>query len=152
RAKARRTGEPIPLAFPSNAPLFNVPLHLNRNLTKDLKAAGIPVRDANGLVVDVHALRHTFGTMLARGGVTPRRAQELMRHSDPRLTSNVYTHLRLHDTRGALDVLPDLPVNRPTPDIQRAVAGGESLAPLLAPTQCKLVQAGSSPVTLASAS
>ncbi len=38
--------------------------------------------DDQGHVLDFHALRHTFGTNLARCGVHPRTAQELMRHSD----------------------------------------------------------------------
>jgi integrase len=88
--------------------LLPVPLHLVRHLTADLKAAGIPKVDEQGCVVDVHGLRHTFNTLLAKGGVHQRVAQELMRHSDPRLTANVYTHLRVSDTAGALDALPSL--------------------------------------------
>ena len=36
-------------------------------------------------ILDFHALRHTFATMLACAGVSPRVAMELMRHSDRRL-------------------------------------------------------------------
>lgn len=105
----------------ADARLFAVPVHLNRSLQADLKAAGISTVDGRGFVVDVHALRHTFGTNLARGGVSPRTAQELMRHSDQRLTNAVYTSLGLQDTRGALDALPALPL------------AGRELAPVLAP-------------------
>lgn len=35
-------------------------------------------------------------------------AQELMRHSDIRLTMNVYTHLHLADTPGAVEALPSI--------------------------------------------
>jgi integrase len=45
--------------------------------------------------VDVHAMRHTFGTHLSRGGVEPRTAQAAMRHSKLDLTMNVYTDPRL---------------------------------------------------------
>ena len=41
--------------------------------------------------MDLHALRKTFGTLLAASGVAPRVAMELMRHSDMKLTINVYT-------------------------------------------------------------
>ena len=41
-------------------------------------------------------------------GVLPRMAQELMRHSDIRLTMNVYTHLQLIDTAGAVESLPSI--------------------------------------------
>ena len=58
---------------------------------KDLAAAGIPFEDARGRRVDIHALRKTFGTLLAANGVSPRVAMELMRHSDMKLTMGVYT-------------------------------------------------------------
>ena len=61
--------------------------------------------------VDVHALRHTFGTLLSKGGVPLRTAQAAMRHSDPSLTANVYTDPQLLDVAGALDVLPRLPLD-----------------------------------------
>jgi hypothetical protein len=117
--------------------LFCVPLHLNRNMKKDLKAAGIPARDECGLVVDVHALRHTFGTLLARGGVTPRVTQELLRHSDPRLTANAYTHLKSTDTGAALAALPAL----------SATPAAGSLALPLALPECKQGQNGTIPDT-----
>ena len=58
---------------------------------KDLAAAEIPFKDARGRRVDIHALRKTFGTLLASSGVSPRVAMELMRHSDMKLTMGVYT-------------------------------------------------------------
>jgi hypothetical protein len=65
-------------------------------LRADLKAAGIqPVVGAR--VVDLHALRVTFITHLALGGVPLAVTQKLARHSDPWLTSNVYTSLGLAD-------------------------------------------------------
>jgi integrase len=64
-------------------------------LREDLIACGIAVRDDLGRVVDFHALRHTFGSMLARAGIPPRVAMELMRHSDMRLTQNSYTDATL---------------------------------------------------------
>jgi integrase len=79
---------------------------LLRGFNLDLKAAGIPKRDAQGRTVDVHCLRHTFVTLLARNGVSPSVAQKLMRHSDIRLTMNTYTHLELADTAGAVAALP----------------------------------------------
>ena len=44
--------------------------------------------------------------MLAPSGVNPRTAMELMRHSDIRLTTNIYQHLELADTAGAVNQLP----------------------------------------------
>lgn len=62
-----------------------------QTLMKDLAAAGIPFEDARGRRIDIHALRKTFGTLLAVSGVSPRVAMELMRHSDMKLTMGVYT-------------------------------------------------------------
>ncbi len=41
-----------------------------------------------------------------RGGVVPAVAQKLLRHSDIRLTMNIYTHLDLADTADAVAALP----------------------------------------------
>ena len=81
-----------------------------RILDRDLKAAGIPKFDDRGRSVDVHAMRHTFGTHLSKGGVPLRTAQAAMRHSSIDLTMNVYTDPQLLDVAGALDALPELPL------------------------------------------
>ena len=83
-----------------------------RDLKPDLEQAKIDYKDADGRQADFHSLRMTFGTMLAKNGVAPRTAMELMRHTDLRLTMNVYTDPRLLDTAGAVEDLPDL--TRPT--------------------------------------
>ena len=83
-----------------------------RDLKPDLARAKIDYMDADGRQADFHSLRMTFGTMLAKSGVAPRTAMELMRHTDLRLTMNVYTDPRLLNTAGAVEDLPDL--TRPT--------------------------------------
>ena len=92
--------------------LFNVPVGLRRILDRDLRAAGIPKRDGRGRTIDVHALRHTFATWLSSAGVTPRTAQSALRHSDIKLTMNVYTDPALLAVREALDKLPGGAANR----------------------------------------
>jgi integrase len=77
-------------------------------LRGDLDAAGIPYRDEAGQVIDFHGLRHSYITLLSRSGVSPKHAQELARHSDPKLTMNVYTHLELYDLSDAINDLPCL--------------------------------------------
>ncbi len=57
--------------------------------------------------LDFHALRHTFGSLLAASGVHPKTAQKLMRHSDINLTMNIYTHVQESETQAAVDKLPD---------------------------------------------
>ena len=103
----------------SKRPLFTVPKGLVRILDRDLRTAGIAKRDERGRTIDVHALRHTFGTLLSKGGVAPRTAQAALRHSKIDLTMNIYTDPRLLDTHGALDTLPSLDLN-PSPSTERA--------------------------------
>jgi integrase len=152
QSEARRLGKPIPARLPSDAPVFTVPDKLCKILSRDLRLAGIPKRDERGRTLDVHALRHTFGTLLSRGGVAPRTAQAAMRHSKIDLTMNVYTDPKLLDVRGALDALPALPLGG---ERERAAATGTDepqrvrcnpLAPTLAPTPDKSVQAETFPV------
>jgi integrase len=90
--------------------VFTLPRDLRKILDRDLKAAGIPKRDGRGRTLDVHALRTTFGTLLSANGVAPRTAQQAMRHSDLKLTMDVYTDPKLLDMAGALDSLPALPL------------------------------------------
>ena len=70
-------------------------------LRTDLKAAKIPYETEDGFA-DLHSLRVTYATMLARAGVSLVQAQTLMRHSDPKLTANIYTRLRLDDGHAAV--------------------------------------------------
>jgi len=62
-----------------------------RRILVDLAAAGIARVDEQGRKLCFHSLRYTFATKLAQHGVAQRTAQELLRHSDPRLTANLYT-------------------------------------------------------------
>ncbi len=111
QADAFRRGEAIPSRLPGNSPVFNVPTGFIRIFDRDLTAAKIAKRDDRDRTLDVHALRTTFGTLLSKGGVSLRTAQAAMRHSDPSLTANVYTDPKLLDVHGALDALPNLPLD-----------------------------------------
>jgi integrase len=62
-----------------------------------------------GQFADFHSNRHTFITNLERAGISPKMAQVLARHSDIRLTMNVYTHVELHDQTAAIGALPAPP-------------------------------------------
>ncbi len=65
--------------------------------------------NGHGEFADFHALRHTFVTRLASGGVHPKLAQGLARHSTITLTMDRYSHLGLLDLNAALASLPNLP-------------------------------------------
>ncbi len=133
RGASDTDGERIALTFQRDAgdalsldmPLFTVPAGLVRILDRDLVAAGIPKRDERGRSIDVHALRHSFGTLLSKGGVTPRTAQAAMRHSDIALIMTTYTDPKLLDVQGALDALSSLPLaDSPTPKREAIRATG----------------------------
>ncbi len=114
--------------LPASSRLLKIPKAFCKILDRDLKAAGIPKRDDRGRTIDVHALRHTFGTNLSKAGVSPRTAQAAMRHSKIDLTMNVYTDPRLLDVQGAVESLPSLSVtNEPAENRQRLAAGAENL-------------------------
>ena len=76
-----------------------------RALAADLAAAGIPVRDDMGRQVDFHALRHTFGTTMARKGTPVHLLMRLMDHANPRTTMRYYTHVFSGDERDAVAAL-----------------------------------------------
>ena len=66
-------------------------------------------RDCAGRVIDFHSLRHTFVSNLVSGGVHPKTAQRLARHSTIGLTMDRYAHIQgAGDMIAALGVLPDL--------------------------------------------
>jgi integrase len=120
QAIARERDDPIPVRLPPTTKLFDIPTGLIRIFDRDLVFAGIAriekrggkqvviKTDDRGRTIDIHALRHTFGTHLSRAGVPLRTAQAAMRHSDPSLIANVYTDPKLLDVAGALEALPSL--------------------------------------------
>lgn len=119
---------------PAGAPVFAMPDRTAEMIRRDLRPAKAryirqtadradrrdrrrdgflaPIDD-EGRVVDFHSLRATYITMLVRSGASVKVAQELARHSDPKLTMNVYTRLGVHDLAAALDRLPALQSSEP---------------------------------------
>jgi hypothetical protein len=146
--EAHQAGDPIPARLPPDTLVFDGPDKLCKILNRDLRLAGIPKRDDPGRVLDVHALRHTFGTLPSKGGVAPRTAQAAMRHGKIDLTMNVSTDPALLDVRGALDVLPPLPLSGDNPEGEAVRATGtdgaaaRTVAPTVAPTPDNLGQTG----------
>ena len=66
----------------------------------------IVLEDESGRRVDLHALRATLGTRLARQGVAPAITQRVMRHADNRTTQKRYQDISLTDTASAIADLP----------------------------------------------
>jgi integrase len=99
----------------------------NDTRTKDFRRANIALVDADGRVADLHSLRATLGTRLARQGVAPQVAQRIMRHSDYRTTIKHYTRLELSDTAAAVRALPTIASPQQSPqqsqhELRRSVA------------------------------
>jgi integrase len=97
------------LKLKENAPpkekLFHFSYNLARDITRDLKYAGIEKRDVMNRVVDVHALRHTHATLLAKRGVSPTVAEKSMRHKNIKQTG-IYTHLDIEDVAEGVNRIP----------------------------------------------
>ena len=99
---------------PADRPAFPLPISAEGKdgkgavmLRLDLAAAGIPYRDAAGLVFDFHSTRCEHATLLDLAGVSPRVIQRKMRHSTLELTGR-YTRHRDADLDAATAALPDL--------------------------------------------
>ena len=79
---------------------------IRESFYKDLATLGIERKDSGGRCLDVHALRKTFGTMLAKAGVPLTTTQRLMRHSSPVITAKLYIDVDPVDMMQALNQLP----------------------------------------------
>jgi len=93
-----------PANFNPAAPVFVMPKMAR--FKKDLAAAGIAYRDAQGRVADFHSLRHTLATNLSRAGVGVALAMKVMRHSEARLTLKTYTDAAQLPTADVVRKLP----------------------------------------------
>ncbi|MGR3311306.1 MAG: tyrosine-type recombinase/integrase [Candidatus Brocadiales bacterium] len=79
--------------------LFKLPKDLLKPFKKNLRKAGISKE------IDLHCLRVTFISALARAGVGPRTAQELVGHSDIQTTLKIYTKVTDQDKIDAVQRL-----------------------------------------------
>jgi integrase len=95
-------------------------------LRLDLEAAGV----ADSSVYDFHCLRHTYITMLVKSGASVKVCQELARHSDPKLTMNLYTHLTVHDTSKGLEGLSHI---LPTKAVSKGLTGTDGNVAISSP-------------------
>lgn len=94
---------PVAAEFPNMPVVTDVACMLG----KDLAAAGIE-RETDVGRVDFHALRGTCLSWLADRGVPVKTLQSFARHSDPRLTLNLYARTLQGSMADAAGRLPDL--------------------------------------------
>ncbi len=90
-------------------------------------------RDHAGRVLDFHALRHTFISNLARGGVHPKQAMDPARHSDINLTMARYSDTVVEDLAAAVERLPELADCDRTTDAEVATGTYDGSAELRLP-------------------
>jgi integrase len=77
-------------------------VNVTRMLHRLLDVAEIDRLDAQGKKIDVHAMRHSFASRLARNGVPITFAQKLLGHATVEMTARVYTHLGDQQMREAI--------------------------------------------------
>lgn len=63
-------------------------------------------KDGQGKAFDFHALRYYYTTSLVKAGHSVAVVQKLARHSDPKLTLNIYTDLGINAAAAAAETLP----------------------------------------------
>ncbi|MFC1766088.1 tyrosine-type recombinase/integrase [Planctomycetota bacterium] len=78
---------------PPAGTLLFVSTHPSRELDRLRIKAGIPKKTKDGIAC-FHSLRSTFVSLVAEQGASVKELQSLARHSDPRLTMNVYAKSR----------------------------------------------------------
>jgi integrase len=101
-----------------------------RKMHEHMKAAGIQVFDGQGSKVDFHALRGTYNTNLELAGGSLQVRQELLRHSDPRLTAGAYMDTTRLETAGLIEKLPDFLEEKKTDtQLDTQKSGASSLDP-----------------------
>ena len=103
--------------------VIRVPATILKTFNADLGLAGIPKVDEAGRKVDLHSLRHTYGTMLVRSGADIKTVQTLMRHSTPSMTLGIYVHYDSAKLREAVAALPRIGEPEPV-----AIAAPEAVA------------------------
>lgn len=110
-AKGARARGPVP----SSAKVFSTSYrHITEQMKLDAVWAGLGraadesgrVLTADGLVIDLHSLRGSLATLAAELGMPPRLLQQHMRHSNIRLTMEVYAQVRSTAMRTEVERLP----------------------------------------------
>jgi len=84
----------------------------------------ITTENEDGHVVDLHAMRTTFATNLARTGAPQSVTARVMRHSDYRVTHKYYTRHGDDEMKAAVHQLPAIPTNA---HLKTAYSGDEQV-------------------------
>lgn len=106
RVQEQVLGQAHALVFlsPDGTPWKDANGNALRLLNRLLERAGIVKTNEVGETVDVHSLRTTAGSRMARSGVSLALTQRLLGHSSPVLTAKHYLRLELEDLREAVEM------------------------------------------------
>lgn len=89
-----------------NERILNIPASNSsflKVINRDLNYVKIQKTEEVGRVIHLHALRHSFASLLARQGVHPYVLQHLARHSPVETIMNLYTHVLRGDDTSAIE-------------------------------------------------
>jgi integrase len=128
---ARMLAEIKPAAVAADELVFAERIAPMPLMHEHLKAADIAVLNDQGFKVDFHALRMTYNMNLELAGASVQVRQELLRHSDPRLTTGTYTDTTRLETASLIEKLPDFMSEAATgtqPDTQATGANCPNVA------------------------
>jgi integrase len=104
---ARMLQEIKPASVAADELVFAGRIASMRKMHGHLQAAEIVVCNEQGCKVDFHALRMTYNMNLELAGASVQVRQELLRHSDPRLTTGAYTDTTRLETASLIEKLPE---------------------------------------------
>ncbi len=82
--------------------------NVRRFLRPILKAAGTESVNEQGEHVDIHSLRHSCATRMARAGMPMAKLQAFLGHQDVRTSQRYYDHLQVEDLESALKLVPEV--------------------------------------------
>jgi integrase len=133
-----------------NVPLFDLPKVMGKVFDRDLVYAGLATKVENkdgrkrvlkkndrGESVDIHCLRHTFITNLALSGASMIETAKAARHTDPKITLKVYSHVSLSELSAAVSMIPGPKVNT---QVQAVNCGHEKVSLKMSPKDCFSMQ------------
>ena len=79
-----------------------------------------------------HDLRHCAATLMLRAGVDLHRVQRLLRHSDPRITATIYSHLLAGDLRAGVNAIaPEVVLPEPPKEERLALKVAANFPPFI---------------------
>jgi integrase len=76
------------------------PAWVSSTFVRRVKQAGLPR-------ISLHGLRHSFATVALEAGVDVLYVSEILGHSTPTVTQNIYQHVRRERLEGAVDTISE---------------------------------------------